>query len=316
MIPRVSNNSVYNNVLKNIQKQLIEQDRLFEQISSNKKIQKPSDNPIGTSESMTIRDALSRDSEYQNTINTGEIWTNITSTALDSATQTWQRVNEIAISAADGTKSNTDLQGMAEELDQLLNLFIQTSNTDNAGLFIFGGAYTTEPPFQAEINDETGRIQQVNFQGNSFLRNVKTSDYGQVPLNVLGANAGNPNVKGTFIDTNAGVNAFDTIIDLRDRLLQNDIIGISGQNGILDEISNVANSLTTAQVQLGGTQQVLEIDRNRILDQNTTLNSALAEIEDADIAQAILELNNVQNVYEAALASGGRIMNNTLLNYI
>ena len=55
MIPRVSNNSVYNNVLKNIQKQLIEQDRLFEQISSNKKNSKPSDNPIGTSESMTIR---------------------------------------------------------------------------------------------------------------------------------------------------------------------------------------------------------------------------------------------------------------------
>ena len=52
------------------------------------------------------------------------------------------------------------------------------------------------------------------------------------------------------------------------------------------------------------------------MDQNANLSSFLSKIEDIDVAQVVLELNNSQNVYEAALASAGRIMKVSLLNYL
>jgi flagellar hook-associated protein 3 FlgL len=315
-IGRIGNNQLTQNIIFNIQQQNSEQNKLFQEISSNKKLLKPSDDPIGTNQSMIIRDSINRESEFNQSINIGELWTNVTSIALESTTQVWQRVNELAISAADGTKSKTDLNGMGIELDQLLQQLTQISNTENNGLFIFGGSHTTTPPFQTEINTETGLISKVNFTGNSFLRKIKTNNLTQTPLNILGSNAGNPKEVGTFIDTNTGTNAFQTLIHLRDQLLENNIIGISGKNGILDKINQTTTNISISQVKIGGTQQLLQLDKNRILEQNTLLNGALSQIEDADVAQTILKLNNVQSVYEAALAAGGRILKTSLLNYI
>ncbi len=315
-IGRVGNNQMTRNILQNIQSQLTLQEKLFQQVSSSKKILKPSDDPIGTSESMGLRNQITRYEQYEDVIDSGDVWTNISSTALDSATNTWKRVNELAISAADGTKSANDLLGMAEELEQLLQLMVQVSNTQNAGVFIFGGSKTEQPPFRAETDAGTGRIQGVFYEGDSATRRVASNDNGSTSLNVLGSNAGDPNATGTFIDTNRGVDLFKTMIDLRDQLLVNDTIGLSGDSGAIEEIENAANGLMIAQVRLGGTQQVLQLDRKEMIEQNANVTTFLSQVEDADIASVILELNNVQNVYEAALAAGGRILQKGLINFI
>lgn len=315
-ISRVSNNQLTREMLNNIRAQMVAQEKLFQQVSSNKKLLKPSDNPIGTAQAMEYRGQITNLEQYDTVISSGNVWTNISSTALDSAVDTWKRVNEIAISAADGTKSANDLLSMAEELEQLLQLMVQIGNTQNAGLYVFGGSDTENPPFVTETDSSTGKISGVFYDGDHSERRVETSDNGSVAINVLGSNGGDPDSTGAFIDTNSDVNAFKTIIELRNKLLNNDTIGISGSTGVIKDIENAANSMMSAQVQLGGAQEVLRLDRNQVIEQNANATEFLSDVEDADIAEVIMELNNVQNVYEAALAAGGRIMQNTLLNYI
>jgi flagellar hook-associated protein 3 FlgL len=315
-VGRVGNRQLTQQILNNIRSQLQTQETLFEQISSNKRILRPSDDPTGTSRAMGARDHLVRLDQYETTINHGDVWTNITTSSLDNATQVYERVNEIAISADDGTKSAADLIAMAEELEQLLQHIVQISNTANQGLYIFGGGKTQTPPFRTEIDTQTGRITGVFYQGDSAVRKIKTQDHGATKLNILGSNAGDPSKQGAFIDSASGANAFSTIMDLRDKLLHNNTVGISGTTGDLAKITQVAQGLSASQVRLGGTQKILDLDRNLITEQNSNVSEFLSRVEDADAAQAILELNNAQSVYEAALAAGGRILQQGLLNFI
>jgi flagellar hook-associated protein 3 FlgL len=313
---RVGNNQLVRTILFNIRDQMAHEQELFEQISSNKRILKPSMDPFGLNKALSARNQLTANEEYEDVINVGEFWTNLSTATIDNVVDTWKRVNELAISAADGTKTAADRMVMAEELEQLLEHMVQISNTTNGQRYIFSGSQTNTAPFQVERHSNTGRISGVFYQGDSFSREVRSKDDGRTRLNIAGSNAGDPKSQGLFIDSRMDINSFSTLIELRDKLLDNDTIGISGNDGILQQIDRAASNFTAVQVQLGGAQERLDLDRNRIIEQNSQLKQHLSEIEDADVAQLILELNNVQNVYEAALASGGRLIKSGLLNYI
>lgn len=315
-VGRVGQQLLTRKLLGNIQGQIKHQEDLFEQISSNKKLLRPSDDPVGTSKAMNLRDQLDRMDEYEKQVAGANVWSNITNVALDNANEAWRRVNEIAISAADGTKTAADRAGMAEELEQLVQHLTQIANSTHNGQYIFSGSRTDTPAFRAETDPNSGRVTGVYYEGNSDLRKVKTKDQGTINVNVVGSNAGSPDVPGVFIDSQRGSNMFDSIISLRDKLLDNDTVGISGTGGILEDIEASARSLTAAQVRLGGTQEVLELDRNRIVEQSAAVEGFLSDIEQADIAALILELNNAQNTYEAALAAGGRLLQTGLINFI
>ncbi len=316
MSQRVSNNLITNQLLNNIQSQLSLQDRLFRQISSNKQVEKPSDNPVATGQIMGTTSQMKRNEEYQNTINMGNVWTNVTATAMSSAVQTWSRVDELGVSAADGTKSADDLRAIAEELDQLLEHLVQVANAENAGSYVFAGSETKQPPFSFERDQATGRITGVFYQGNSEERTLRTSAKNQVKVGILGSSGGDPNKRGAFIDRARGVDAFSTIIELRDKLLANDFVGLTGTGGTLEKVQKVSRSLTEAEVRIGGAQESLDLDLNRLIQETADLESFLSEIQDTDVAEAITRLNNIQNVYEAALSVGGRVMQTTLLNYL
>lgn len=315
-IGRVGNNQLTRKLLFQLQSQIEQQERLFEQISSNKRILRPSDDPVGTSKAMHLRDQLNRINEYDTVAKAADVWTNVTTASLDGAVSTWKRVNEIAIAAADGTKTAEDRQGMAEELEQLLQHLVQIGNTTHGGRYIFSGGDTDKPAFEAETDANTGRITGVFYRGDNTIRSVTTKDGGTVPVNIVGSNAGDPNTSGAFIDSTANVNAFTTLITLRDKLLANDTIGLSGTGGVINDVETAARSLAAAQTRVGGSQEILDLDKNRIIEDTAIVDKHLADIEDADTVQLILELNNLQNVYEAALAAGGRLLQTGLINFI
>lgn len=315
-VGRVGNNELTRKLMFHIKSQMSEQEKLFEQISSNKRILRPSDDPTGTSKALVLNDQLNRLNQYDNVVDSTEVATNTAAVALDNAISTWKRVSEISISAADGTKTAQDRIGMAEELEQLLQHLVQVANTTNGGRQVFSGSKTDVPAFRVETDPNTGRITGVYYQGDDTVKEVKTKDYGSTPINLLGSNGGNPDVPGTFVDSTRDVNLFNTLMQLRDKLLNNDVIGLSGPGGLIQKVSDGAQNLTSAQTRLGGIQEVLNIDRNRLTEQNSSVEQALSQVQDADTAKLILELNNVQNVYEAALAAGGRIMQTGLLNFL
>lgn len=313
---RIGNNELTSIILDNLRGQLGRQEELMAQISSNKRILKPSSDAVAVGKAMGLKDKLARNEDYDKVINGAQVWSNTTASAMQQASDIWQRVSEIAVSGADATKTSADRKGMATEIDQILKNLVQISNTTQSGRYIFAGAQSSQPAFASEVDANTGQITHVFYQGDSQSRELSTKDGTKVAVNALGSNAGNPRAVGTFMDSNSGADSFATLIALRDQLNANDISQLSGAGGTLAKVKDVETMLTTAQVALGGTQKILTLDQNKMTADNADLSKALSAIQDADTPALILELNNVQNVYQAALASGGRIMQLGLLQYL
>lgn len=66
----------------------------------------------------------------------------------------------------------------------------------------------------------------------------------------------------------------------------------------------------------GNRSKKLELIENRMQNQKTTMETLKSENEDVDISEVAIELNSAELTYEAALMATGKVMQNTLLNYI
>jgi flagellin-like hook-associated protein FlgL len=109
------------------------------------------------------------------------------------------------------------------------------------------------------------------------------------------------------------VNLFDSIISLRDQLYANNTQDLADVEAAID---NGVSSVTSAQARLGTAQQRLELDRNNGQQQNAEVSKVLASVEDIDYATLISKLNKLELAYQYAAASGGRMLQRGLLNYL
>ena len=84
----------------------------------------------------------------------------------------------------------------------------------------------------------------------------------------------------------------------------------------LDEISKNEERFLKFSAQGGAKIDRMELDKNRIADTRVDFEGLLSQTEDVDMAKAILEFQNQQNIYQAALASGARIIQMSLVDFL
>ena len=72
----------------------------------------------------------------------------------------------------------------------------------------------------------------------------------------------------------------------------------------------------TTRAEIGAKMNRLDLTQSRLEDQEINLRSLKSENEDVDIAETIMELRMQESVYQASLASGARVMQPTLLDFL
>ncbi len=106
---------------------------------------------------------------------------------------------------------------------------------------------------------------------------------------------------------------FNTLIDLNQYLSDNDAYGIERTLGRLDAHFD---SMTSKIVDVGNKYNRLEI-RDKITTENSlSLKERKSTIEDADIVEAIMNLQAIEAAYQASLSSTAKIMNLSLVDYL
>jgi flagellar hook-associated protein 3 len=106
---------------------------------------------------------------------------------------------------------------------------------------------------------------------------------------------------------------FNTLIDLKTYLAENDVDGISRSIGRLE--MNFDN-MTSRIVDTGMKYSRLQIRETITTEINLSMKERRSMIEDADIIEAIMNLQNIQTAYQAALSSTSRILNVSLVDYL
>jgi flagellar hook-associated protein 3 FlgL len=225
-------------------------------------------------------------------------WLDSTDTALRDGVGLLQRAKTLAVSGANATNGQTELNALAEEIGQILENMVDVGNTQFAGRYIFGGFKTTGAPFETPDSppssvDYTGDEGSINYEiekGVSVGVNQNGNDVFKNPTDV-----------------------FSVLINLRDHLLAGDYSAVSQDTS---NINDAMDMITSALMNVGAKTNRLETTQDRLEQSKLNLTELKSNVEEVDMAEVIVKLKTEETVYQAALATGASIMRKSLIDYL
>ncbi len=265
---RITYNMTANTVLRNLSNNLTRIEKLQDQLSSGKKVSRPSDDPLATIKIMEYRTTLSANSQYTRNTDFLKTELEVADKSLQDISSTLNRVKTLAVRGASESLPQSSRDAIAEELDQLIDHLIQVANTDVSGKYIFGGYRTTIPPLERQ-----GDV--INYRGDNNVRMVEISKDVTIETTPTG--------KTLFVDTGM----FEHLISLKNALLGGDTSQINEEMGNLDKIMDRVNAENSS---LGARLSRIEFNSNLISDKNVRYTDLLSKQEDIEIEDVVLKL--------------------------
>lgn len=147
MANRITTGMTTRTFLANLSRNNAKLNRLQEQLSSNKRINRPSDDPTGMISAMASRSRLLRIDQYRTTLQTASTWLRQGETSIMDMNNAVKSAYESAVDAATDGKTNSDRQATAYYIEELIQTVVEAGNSTIGNQFIFGGVNTTDKPF-------------------------------------------------------------------------------------------------------------------------------------------------------------------------
>lgn len=138
---------LYGKFINNMNSSLSELLELNEQASSQKRVNRPSDDPTGMTRILGHRDVLRSLDQYKENISTARGWLQRSDDSLHQVSTIITRAKELATQAASGTVSGDNREQISYELRSLLDQLIGLSNTSVEGQRIYGGHRVDQPAY-------------------------------------------------------------------------------------------------------------------------------------------------------------------------
>ncbi|MCY9660501.1 flagellar hook-associated protein FlgL [Paenibacillus sp. MAH-36] len=297
MTTRITQGMMNNQLLRNVTANLSRINENQNQLSTGRKINKPSDDPVGISFSLRYRSEGAANEQYKSNADSAVSWLDFTDTTLNQANTVIQRVRELTVQASNGTNPQSALDAIKKEIDQLSEQMVTIGNSQFNGKYVFNGQLTDKAPY------------------NSATASTDVADQGEIKFDIGVGVRVTANVSGDKIFGAAGAsdNIFMIMKDLSAALAsgnQNDI------GACIGKIDSRNEAFLQARADVGARQNRIELAQSRLEDIGTNLQTLQAKEEDADIPAVITNLKTDENVYNASLSVGSKIISTSLVDFL
>lgn len=267
-----------------------------EQVSTGRRINRPSDDPFGTSRVMIAKTRLDASAQYERNIQIAGIDLGVSESALASVNTVLQRGVELAVQAGNASLDATSRTQIAFEIDRMVEELVSVGNTTHAGRYIFGGHQTTAPPFAPDV---PGNPTTVNYSGDGGAIQREISPAERLDVNIPGDQLFN------------GV--FNALITFRDNLRANNVPGLQTDAAAF---GSQIDRVLQYRGDIGSKMRRIELAGNRLQDENLQLKTMIGELEDADFVESVSQLQIRDSALQAALAAVGKSLNMSLLDFL
>jgi flagellar hook-associated protein 3 FlgL len=139
--------TMYNNIQNNLQRLAEDLQRINASISSGKKYQSISDNPVDVGAILGLTQDESQMVQYDRNLNTAKSWLSTTLSALQNITDMVQTSMALANQMATGTYNASQRQAAAQQIQGYIEEVMQVGNTELEGQHILAGFATDSSPF-------------------------------------------------------------------------------------------------------------------------------------------------------------------------
>jgi len=291
---RVTESSIHTRVLANLQRNMARSEKIQDQLSSGKQINRPSDSPTGTVSSMQLRAESRANEQYARNADDGLGWLGAVESTLSSASALINRARDLTVQGlSSGTNSTHSNEALATEIEQIRESMISFANTRYLDRPVFGG--TTAG---AEAYDSNGAY--VGDSGQT-LRTVGAG--AKVRVDITG-----PEAFGT-----GDTKLFTVLESISDSLRSGDNAKLTNDLNNLDKASI---SVRTAVSEVGARYNRVTQMKDSAQDRLLTVASQLSDIEDIDLPKTIMEMQLQQTSYQAALAASAKVIQPSLIDFL
>lgn len=297
---RVASKTIYDKTIANLGRITTEMNEASEIATTGRRMNSLSDDPVGLVSVLDIRSSLANINQMGRNISMGRSWLTASETALTQVQDILSEAKALCVQYSSANIGAEERSNAVTIVDSYLKQVLSLANTQVDQRYIFGGTNTDTTPFTLS-SDET----LVEYSGNDNAFSIKISKDTTIEVGRDG--------EDVFGDSGTDDDVFQTLIDLKTALGQNDVTAIQDT---MDKLDSHMTTITGTISDIGGKNIRLDIRENIIDDLELTYTERKSEIEDADISEAILKLNEIQLTYQAALSASSKIMEMSLVDYI
>ena len=286
---RITQRSLSDTALRGLQGSLGRVQRLQEQLSSGRRIERPSDDPAGTAAAMTFRSQRSASEQYLRNIEQASGRLASADTALTTLSDRFRAVRDLMVSSVSGAKSADSLSALATELSAVRSEVVDLYNTRYLNRPVFGGTVRGS----VAVDPTTGA-----YLGDEQLVESRVSRDATVRIDVRGTEAG-----------------ADVAPDLLDRIAQNVAAGGATPTDFAD-IDDLMSKVLRTLGDVGARGARIESTKAAVDAVRLDLTSRISESEEVDLPETIMNLQAQQVAYQAALGAAARSQQVSLVDYL
>jgi flagellar hook-associated protein 3 FlgL len=333
---RVSSLQVFQQATDSLMRSLSELVRLNEQVSSGKRINKPSDDPGGAGRALDYQVVIDVDAQYRKNVGDASNFIGFTDNTLSSVSSALTRAKELAVQGANGAQSADSRAAIAQEVSQLRNQLLSLANSQFENRYVFSGFRTDAPAFDAT---------SLSYQGDSGTINAAVDKNATIPTNVTGPGAFgcapaaeevvplddgrrihyipaggttvNVEIRAADDTTVLDSFSFDNMMKMTDLLSQalagNDTGRISA---LLKPLDDAAGRVNDVRADLGARLNRLDDQGSRLDNATYSAQTALSGVQDADIASTVSGIAKASTALQALQQSAAKILSQSLLDFL
>ena len=197
---RITNKIIQNNNLANINTNKIYQDKLSTQMSTQKKINRPSDDPVVAIRALRLRSNVTEVTQYYSkNIPDAQSWLDVTEDSLDNLTSVITDMISQCTKGANGEWTAEDREIILEQLKALADEVYTTGDADYAGRFVFTGyrtdtslRYSEEQKLRYSITEQldkdaidTMTVINTEAANGDDLKDMTEVNYNDIDVNAV-----------------------------------------------------------------------------------------------------------------------------------
>lgn len=284
---RVTNTMLADNINASLFRQTELMYKTQEKIITGKRINRPSDDPVGMGQAMNYRNTISKLEQYDENITKGKLHIETMDNVLEMVAGLLEDAQQMAFDDNPANRAN-----LAEEVVAIREQILELTNYQLDGDYIFSGHATDTRPF-----DNTGTYVGGN--------NNKTVIIGS----------------STRMDIAAdGSDIFQSAADIFSELstLESDLLaGIPANiNSHISTLGSAIDQINLVRAQSASGYKRLEATENHYSYFKLNLQELLSKTEDANMAEAIVSFQAQETAYESTLATSSMIMQKSLIDFL
>lgn len=292
---RVTQSMMSANMMRNLNQSYERLARLQEQAYTEKRILRPSDDPVVAMKGIGYRTNLAEVEQYKRNYREAHNWIENADTALDKVTNALHKIRELVTQGANDPVGDDPRGYIADEIEQIKKHLENLANTKVGDQYIFNGTNSLKKPVDLDKGDYPDQEKMVKFEL----------------------------AKGVFIevsvDTYPIFNEDDGIFKDIDGLINE--LQISGASGekigeFITKIEQQTDKVLSITATLGALTNRIELMETRIDEEESIAKRMMVDNEHVDMEKILIDLISQESVHRAALGVGGRIIQPTLLDFL